>query len=127
MILIMGGAGYIGSHTLRHLLDCGYECAVADNLVYGHREAVDPRAAFEKADLLDKDSLRNVFQKFRPEAVVHFAAFAYGNIIVVFFLHGLLPRLGIHSVSQSVAHEVEAQNGNDYHNTGGQPHIEMVI
>ena len=47
MILIMGGAGYIGSHTLRHLLDCGYECAVADNLVYGHREAVDPRAAFE--------------------------------------------------------------------------------
>ena len=77
MILIMGGAGYIGSHTLRHLLDCGYECAVADNLVYGHREAVDPRAAFEKADLLDKDSLRNVFQKFRPEAVVHFAAFAY--------------------------------------------------
>lgn len=42
MILIMGGAGYIGSHTLRHLLDCGYECAVADNLVYGHREAVDP-------------------------------------------------------------------------------------
>ena len=65
MILIMGGAGYIGSHTLRHLLDCGYECAVADNLVYGHREAVDPRAAFEKADLLDKDSLRNVFQKFR--------------------------------------------------------------
>ena len=86
MILIMGGAGYIGSHTLRHLLDCGYECAVADNLVYGHREAVDPRAAFEKADLLDKDSLRNVFQKFRPEAVVHFAAFAYvggirGNII----------------------------------------------
>ena len=56
MILIMGGAGYIGSHTLRPLLDCGYECAVADNLVYGHREAVDPRAAFEKADLLDKDS-----------------------------------------------------------------------
>ena len=54
MILIMGGAGYIGSHTLRHLLDCGYECAVADNLVYGHREAVDPRAAFKRPICLTK-------------------------------------------------------------------------
>lgn len=38
-ILVMGGAGYIGSHTVRHLLDNGYQVVVADNLVYGHRDA----------------------------------------------------------------------------------------
>lgn len=77
MILVTGGAGYIGSHTVKGLLDNGYDCAVADNLVYGHREAVDQRVAFEQADLLNKDSLRHIFCKFRPKAVIHFAAFAY--------------------------------------------------
>lgn len=57
MILVMGGAGYIGSHTVRHLLDNGYEVVVADNLIYGHREAVDERAKFVHADLLDTHSL----------------------------------------------------------------------
>ena len=37
MSLVMGGAGYIGSHTVRHLLDKGYEVLVADNLIYGHK------------------------------------------------------------------------------------------
>ncbi len=77
MILVMGGAGYIGSHTVKHLLDNGYSCVVADNLIYGHREAVDPRAEFLKADLLDKESLRTIFQRFEIDAVIHFAAFAY--------------------------------------------------
>ncbi|MCI7535926.1 UDP-glucose 4-epimerase GalE [Candidatus Avelusimicrobium faecicola] len=77
MILVMGGAGYIGSHTVKHLLDNGYEVVVADNLIYGHREAVDPRAKFELADLADKVSLRNVFGKYSIDAVIHFAAFAY--------------------------------------------------
>ena len=40
-ILVMGGAGYIGSHTVKHLLDNGYNVVVADNLIYGHREAVE--------------------------------------------------------------------------------------
>lgn len=77
MILVMGGAGYIGSHTVKHLLANGYSVVVADNLVYGHQEAVDPRAKFEIADLADKDSLRKVFDKYNIDAVIHFAAFAY--------------------------------------------------
>ena len=75
-ILVMGGAGYIGSHTVKHLQQHGYNCIVADNLVYGHREAVlTPN--FELADLADKSSLNRVFEKYNIDAVVHFAAFTY--------------------------------------------------
>lgn len=77
MILVMGGAGYIGSHTVKYLLEQGEQCVVADNLIYGHREAVDERAVFMEADLLDKDSLRAVFKTHNIDAVIHFAAFAY--------------------------------------------------
>ncbi len=77
MILVFGGAGYIGSHTVKHLLDNGYQVVVADNLIYGHREAVDKRAVFEHADLLDKFSLQQLFRKHKIDAVIHFAAFAY--------------------------------------------------
>ncbi len=77
MILVMGGAGYIGSHTTRHLLENGYEVVVADNLVYGHKEAIDPRAEFHFADLLDKTSLKKLFMKYHFDTVLHFAAFAY--------------------------------------------------
>ena len=77
MILVFGGAGYIGSHTVKHLLDNGYQVVVADNLIYGHREAVDKRAIFEHADLLDKYSLQQLFNKHKIDAVIHFAAFAY--------------------------------------------------
>ena len=76
-ILVMGGAGYIGSHTVRHLLDNGYEVVVADNLIYGHREAVDERAKFVHADLLDALSLDSLFNNNKVDAVIHFAAFAY--------------------------------------------------
>lgn len=77
MILVMGGAGYIGSHTVRHMLDNSYQVVVADNLIYGHREAIDKRAVFEHADLLDAYSLQQVFNKHKIDAVIHFAAFAY--------------------------------------------------
>lgn len=77
MILVMGGAGYIGSHTVRHLLDNGYKVVVADNLIYGHRAAVDPRAEFVHADLLDKFSLQQLFAAHDIDAVIHFAAFTY--------------------------------------------------
>ncbi len=73
----MGGAGYIGSHTTKHLIQNGYDCIVADNLIYGHKKAVDPRALFYTADLMDKVSLREIFSKHNIEAVIHFAAFAY--------------------------------------------------
>ncbi len=75
-ILVMGGAGYIGSHTVKHLIEQGYDCVVADNLSYGHREAVHPKALFEKADLLDPVSLEELFAKYSFAAVLHFAAFA---------------------------------------------------
>lgn len=76
-ILVVGGAGYIGSHAVKHLLDRGYQCVVADNLVCGHRQAVDPRAIFVQADLMDKGSLDALFKAHKIDAVIHFAAFAY--------------------------------------------------
>ena len=76
-ILVMGGAGYIGSHTVKHLAEEGYDCVVADNLVYGHREAVPAAVPFEKADLADTASLENLFSKYAFDAVLHFAAYAY--------------------------------------------------
>lgn len=75
-ILVVGGAGYIGSHTVKHLISRGYECVVLDNLIYGHQQAV-LSPYFEKADLQDKASLEAVFAKHEIEAVIHFAAFAY--------------------------------------------------
>ena len=77
MILVFGGAGYIGSHTVKHLLDNGYQVVVADNLIYGHREAVDKRAIFEHADVLDEYSLYDWLKQHKLEGVIHFAAFAY--------------------------------------------------
>ena len=74
MILVMGGAGYIGSHTVKHLIETGYEVVVADNLSMGHREAVTT-PHFEIADLADKDSLDRVFKKYKIDAVIHFDAF----------------------------------------------------
>ncbi|MCF0233563.1 MAG: UDP-glucose 4-epimerase GalE [Thermoguttaceae bacterium] len=76
-ILVTGGAGYIGSHTVKALLAAGHTVTVADNLVYGHREAVDSRAAFTEAELMDPASLNAVFAKDRFDAVIHFAAYAY--------------------------------------------------
>ena len=76
-ILVMGGAGYIGSHTVKHLAQEGDPCVVADNLVYGHREAVPESVPFEKADLAVPSSLDALFAKYDFEAVVHFAAYTY--------------------------------------------------
>ncbi|EIX7553680.1 UDP-glucose 4-epimerase GalE [Campylobacter coli] len=82
-ILVVGGAGYIGSHTLKHLLDNNYNCIVMDNLIYGHKQAIDKRAKIIHADLLDTFSLTNVFKQEKIDAVVHFAAFAYVGESVV--------------------------------------------
>ncbi|TEX92096.1 UDP-glucose 4-epimerase GalE [Campylobacter sp. US55] len=82
-ILVVGGAGYIGSHTLKHLLDNDYNCIVMDNLIYGHKQAIDKRAKFIHADLLDTFSLTNVFKQEKIDALVHFAAFAYVGESVV--------------------------------------------
>jgi len=76
-ILLAGGAGYIGSHTLRHLMENGYSPVVADSLIYGHKEAVPDNVPLENADLLDPDSLSALFKKYKFDAVIHFAAFTY--------------------------------------------------
>ncbi|MBP1932206.1 UDP-glucose 4-epimerase GalE [Ammoniphilus resinae] len=74
MILVVGGAGYIGSHAVKMLLDQHYEVVVLDNLSTGHQQAVDPRATLVKGDLGDKNDLEKVFGNYPIQAVMHFAA-----------------------------------------------------
>jgi UDP-glucose 4-epimerase len=76
MILVTGGAGYIGSHVNKLLSESGYETIVIDNLVYGHAEAA-LWGTLEIADLSDIDKLRSLFDKYRFDTVFHFAAYAY--------------------------------------------------
>ena len=75
-VLVTGGAGYIGSVTTELLLDQGHDVLVFDNLERGHAEAVDPRAHFFKGDLRFREPIQRAVQEFKPDAVVHFAAFA---------------------------------------------------
>ncbi|AEH45540.1 UDP-glucose 4-epimerase [Thermodesulfatator indicus DSM 15286] len=73
-ILVTGGAGYIGSHVVKLLLEKGYEPIVLDNLSAGHREAV-LGARLVKGDLRDKAFLKSFFEAEKPIAVMHFAAY----------------------------------------------------
>lgn len=73
-ILVLGGAGYIGSHAVYQLIDQGYDVVVVDNLQTGHQLAVHPKATFYQGDIRDKDFLTNVFSKENIEAVLHFSA-----------------------------------------------------
>ncbi|MFT8391775.1 MAG: UDP-glucose 4-epimerase GalE [Sporolactobacillus sp.] len=75
-ILVVGGAGYIGSHTVDRLIERGYSVVVVDNLVTGHRQAIHPRAVFYKGDIRDENFLTGVFEKESIETVIHFAAFS---------------------------------------------------
>ncbi len=74
MILVCGGAGYIGSHMVYELIAQNYEVAVVDNLVTGYKQALHPQAKFYEADIRDKAALSRVFEENQIEAVVHFAA-----------------------------------------------------
>lgn len=73
-ILVLGGAGYIGSHTVYELVDKGNDVVIIDNLETGHMEAVHPKARFYKGDIRDRAFLDSVFEKEEIEAVIHFAA-----------------------------------------------------
>jgi UDP-glucose-4-epimerase GalE len=75
-ILVTGGAGYIGSHTVRLLIACGHDVTVVDNLSFGHRGAV-PADCLVVADLAEPGRVDHIIADCRIEAVVHFAAFAY--------------------------------------------------
>lgn len=73
-ILVLGGAGYIGSHTVRELLAQGRPVVVADNLETGHREAVPEGVPFYHGDIRNRAFLDDLFSKEDIEAVIHFAA-----------------------------------------------------
>jgi UDP-glucose-4-epimerase GalE len=74
-VLVIGGAGYIGSHTVRHLARGGHEAWVYDNLEQGH-EAACPAGRLIRGDLLDRAALEQALREKRIDAVMHFAAHA---------------------------------------------------
>lgn len=81
MILITGGAGYIGSHTVINFLNAGYDVLIFDNLETGHIETIETlkkigNVTFEKGDLRNIDETDKLFSKYKIEAVIHFAAFS---------------------------------------------------
>jgi UDP-glucose-4-epimerase GalE len=75
-LLVVGGAGYVGSHSVKLLLERGHDVTVLDNLSRGHRDAAQS-ARFVRADLLDPASLEATFRGARYDAVLHFAAYCY--------------------------------------------------
>ena len=75
-ILVLGGAGYIGSHTASELVKAGHEVVIADNLVTGYRKAIPEGAKFYEGDLRDSDFLDNLFHQEKIDAVIHFAAYS---------------------------------------------------
>jgi len=74
-ILVTGGAGYIGSHAVRRLLQNNYEVIVYDSLINGHKESLPAEAELVVGDLNDKEKLDKLFKKNNFDAVMHFAAF----------------------------------------------------
>jgi len=75
-IFLTGGAGYIGSVCSELLVNEGHEVAIFDNLTEGHRRAVDSRANFIQGDLADRLQIEAALSSTRPDAVMHFAAYA---------------------------------------------------
>jgi len=73
-ILVLGGAGYIGSHAVDQLVAKNQEVVVVDNLLTGHRQAVHEKATFYEGDIRDKAFLTNVFEQEQIDGVIHFAA-----------------------------------------------------
>lgn len=73
-VLVLGGAGYIGSHTVYELIDRGEDVVIIDNLETGHIEAVHEKARFYQGDIRDRAFLDSVFEKEHIDAVIHFAA-----------------------------------------------------
>ncbi len=81
-ILVCGGAGYIGSHTVYQLVKAREEVVIVDNLQTGHRGAINPTAKFYQGDIRDAKILDKIFIENKIEAVIHFAAFIEAGEIV---------------------------------------------
>jgi UDP-glucose 4-epimerase len=75
-VLVVGGAGYIGSICAEVLLNEEHEVGIFDNLIEGHHAAIDPRATFFPGDLSQSEIITHVLSSYRPDAVMHFAASA---------------------------------------------------
>lgn len=73
-VLVLGGAGYIGSHTVYALIGRGADVVIADNLQTGHKQALHPKARFYEGDVRDEAFLDNLFQREKIDAAIHFAA-----------------------------------------------------
>ncbi|MFU0828241.1 MAG: UDP-glucose 4-epimerase GalE [Lachnoclostridium sp.] len=73
-VLVLGGAGYIGSHTVYELIDQGQDVVIADNLETGFKEAVHPKARFYQGDIRNREFIDHVFDTEKIDAVIHFAA-----------------------------------------------------
>jgi UDP-glucose 4-epimerase len=76
-VLVVGGAGYIGSHCVRQLIEAGHRPIVLDNLVYGHRGAVAKDIPFYDVELGDESAVGDILEKEKIDVVMHFAAYAY--------------------------------------------------
>jgi UDP-glucose 4-epimerase len=76
-VLVVGGAGYIGSHCVRQLVEAGHRPVVVDNLVYGHRGAVAPEIPFYDVELGNEQEIGAILDKEQIDVVMHFAAYAY--------------------------------------------------
>src|SRR5271168_4589085 len=76
-VLVVGGAGYIGSHCVRQLAAAGHRPVVVDSLVYGHRAALPPEVPFYNADLGDEAAVTRILRGESIELVMHFAAYCY--------------------------------------------------
>jgi UDP-glucose 4-epimerase len=76
-VLVIGGAGYIGSHCVRLLIESGYRPIVLDNLVYGHRASIPEGATFYEGDLGDCELVYRILKDEEIEIVMHFAAYAF--------------------------------------------------
>ena len=90
-VLVTGGTGYIGSHTVVELINQGYEVVIVDNLSNSSADVVDKigkitgvKPAFHKVDLLDYDALKDVFSRYEIDSVIHFAGLkAVGESVMI--------------------------------------------
>jgi UDP-glucose 4-epimerase len=108
-ILVTGGAGYIGSVVVEELIKQGEDVVVFDNLYQGHKAAVHPKAVFVEGDLADRAVVDGLFDKYQPEAIMHFASHTLvGESMEQPFLYlGENVTNGLNLLQSAVAHNVK--------------------